>query len=809
MDLHYMTEEKEKIIMSIKSLAGYTQYSKYAKFLHEKKRRETWGELVDRVFAMHEEKFDSKINDFRDDFEWVKSLVKKKRVLGSQRALQFGGPPILRHNEKIYNCCATYIDRPRAFQESLFLLLCGCGVGFSVQKHHVNKLPKIRARDKGKKTFIIPDTIEGWADALGVLLSSYFVKENPFYVYDLQFEHDSFSGYEVEFDYSFIRPKGSTISWGGKAPGPDGLKNSLNKISKLLDGVIESGINKLRPIHVYDILMHSSDAVLSGGIRRSACLTLFSHDDDEMINAKTGDWFVKNPQRGRSNNSALLVRDEITKEQFSKLMKSVKEFGEPGFIWAEDTESLFNPCVEINLRGYDDNGNSGFEFCNLCEINMKKCSTEQDFYDSCRAAAILGTLQASYDSFPYLGEVTENIVKKEALLGVSMTGMMDNPEISFNPEIQRNGAEIIKKVNKQFSKLIGINQAARTCCVKPSGSASCLLGSSSGIHPNHSKRYIRRVQGNKLEFPVKVFKEYNPLAVEESVWSANNTDVVISFLCEVPDGAKTKNQMGAIEFLEYVKLTQQNWVESGTNKNLCVKPFMRHNVSNTITVKDDEWDEVEEYIYKNRNYFAGISLLPYSGDLDYPQSPFTTVLNDKEIVLTYGEGSLFASGLIVDGQHVFDNNLWAACDCALGMGQKIEDEEMPKEPFMPHKNGYNNKEWSKKLAEYASDLLKYHEDKEKYDMVEMKKDWIRRFNKFADRYCEGNKKKCAHMLKHVSIWKLWLDLSREYKDIDWFSVEEESYEIDVSSLAGQSCAGGKCDLGDLGNSIEESQKKVS
>lgn len=770
--------------MSIKALQEYTRYSKYSKYIKEKNRRETWEEQIERIFDMHRQKFGTKIEDFKEEFEFAKNMVLKKRVLGSQRALQFGGEPILKKNAKLYNCTVSYIDRPRFFQECMYLLLCGCGTGFSVQKHHVEKLPPIVRRNDETKTFIIPDSIEGWADAIGVLMSSYFmINESPF---------PEYSKTKVIFDYSLIRPAGASLSWGGKAPGPKGLKQAIEKIESLIESRL-SETNapniKLRPIDAYDIIMHASDAVLSGGIRRSATICIFSHDDQEMITAKTGDWFIKNPQRGRSNNSVLLIRNETTEEQFKTLMQSVKEFGEPGFIWSDSKEALYNPCVEIGMQAYDENGNSGWQFCNLCEINMKKCKTEEEFYNVCKAAAIIGTMQSAYDKFDYLGPVTESIVKREALLGCSMTGMMDSPDIAFDPKVQRHGAKIILDINEKISKIIGINKCARATCVKPAGSTSCLLGSASGIHPHHARRYFRRVQANVNETPLKYFQLHNPKAVEKSVWSNTGTDMVISFLCEVPEGARIKNQLDATALLEHVKLTQQNWVEYGTRHDSCTQPWLRHNVSNTITVKEDEWDTVTQFIFKNRKWFAGISLLPISGDLDYPQAPFASVLSEKEIVDTYGEGALFASGLIVDGLSVFDDNLWAACDSAIGVGEKIESIEKPQEPTRPAKNGYTDKQHAEKLIVYANDLKNFYELVEKYSKIEKKLDWIRRFKQFAERYVKGDLRKCSHMLKHVSLWKQWLDLKREYQDVDWSLCYEEDFQIDVTSLAGAACSG--------------------
>lgn len=783
--------------MSIKVLREYTRYAKYAKYNKEAKRRETWEEQVNRVFGMHEEKFKDKISTFKEEFDFAKEMVNKKLILGSQRALQFGGIAILSKEARMYNCTVSYCDRPRFFQEAMWLLLCGCGVGFSVQTHHIAKLPKLAPLTGKTVTFKVPDTIEGWSDAIGILINSYFGKEGIF---------EDYRSKRVEFDFSEIRPAGAPLSWGGKAPGPDGLKSSLEKIRSVLETALNNKQEYLRPIDAYDVIMHASDAVLSGGIRRSATICLFSVDDTEMINAKTGDWFIKNPQRGRSNNSAILIRNKTSREQFGTLMKSVKEFGEPGFVWVDDTEALYNPCVEIGMRAYDEQGNTGWQFCNLCEINMKKCKTEKDFLLACKGAAILGTLQAAYDNFPYLGEVTNRIVKREALLGVSMTGMMDSPEIAFDPEIQKKGAKEVLRVNAEFAPKVGINVCARATCVKPAGSTSCLLGTASGIHPHHARRYFRRVQSNVMEYPLQYFEAHNPRAVEKSVWSNTGTDKVITFLCEVPEGARTKNQLVATELLEHVKLTQQNWVEYGTRKDVCVAPWLRHNVSNTITVLPEEWDGVENFIYDNRKWFAGISLLPASGDLDYPQAPFCKVLDYKEIVAEYGEGALFASGLIVDGQRAFNDNLWAACDCALGIGEKLELPPKPEEPAMPVKNGYTDKVFAEKLKVYTEALNKYLVDKENHEIISLKLDWNRRFTQFADRYVEGNKRKCSHLLKYVSLWKQWIDLKREYVDVDWSLALEEEHEIDVSTIGGEACAGGKCDIGDLGKKIEETKQ---
>ena len=346
----------------------------------------------------------------------------------------------------------------------------------------------------------------------------------------------------------------------------------------------------------------------------------------------------------------------------------------------------------------------------------------------------------------------------------------------------------IKKTNAKIAKIIGINPAARTSCIKPAGTTSCVLGTASGIHPHHAKRYIRRVQANKLEFPAQYFKSINPLAVEDSVWSANGTDVVLSFLCEVPVGAITKNNLSATELLDKVKLTQQNWVEAGTNKHLCRIPSLRHNVSNTITVKPDEWDDVEQYIYQNRKWFAGISLLPYSGDKDYPQAPFTTILDEKELAREYGKGTPFASGLIVAGLEAFNNNLWAACDCALGQGEELPDiDEL--DPGEPNVLKINSRK-----CDYEAHIA-WLDKKSIYDEVKLKYEWVRRLEKFANNYFEGDNRRATYCLKDVHNWKLWCDLSREYKEVDWDSViEEDEFAEAVDTMGAQACSGGACEI---------------
>jgi ribonucleoside-triphosphate reductase len=771
-------------------------------------KKETWDDAVDRVMNMHAKKYANIIAtqpELAGLIEKATKSYKKKLILGSQRGLQFGGDQIFKHNVRLYNCATSYCDRVEVFREILYVLLCGAGAGISVQYHHVNKLPLIQTRDENNtKTYVIPDSIEGWADALGVLIASYTRQDEKFKEY---------WGVQIRFDYSLIRPKGAKISGGFKAPGPDGLKAALEKIESLLQArLIASGTPyRLKPIDCYDVICHSSDAVLSGGVRRSALIILFSKTDEEMLNAKTGNWFVNNKQRARSNNSVVLLKNEVTEQEFNYIFEKVKQFGEPGFVFLDSTEHLFNPCVEAGMmpKLILQNGQelSGWQFCNLNEINGAQCTTEEIFYEACETAAILGTLQAGWTDFsPYLTTVTEEIVAKEALLGVSITGMCNNPDILFNAEMQKRGATIVKETNIKVAALLGINPAARTTNIKPSGNSSVVLGSASGVHGEHSRMYFRNVQVNKQEYLGEVLKGYNPSMFEESVWSANKTDWAVSFPIIAPEQSLFKEDLMGVKQLELVKLTQQNWVEYGTNLDACVDKTLRHNVSNTINV--DDWDAVGQYIYENRHYFAGISLLSASGDKDYAQAPFTSVYTPKQLMKEYGDAVMFASGLIVDGLAAFNNNLWAACDTVLGWGEKLE---YTKEEIQAEIEKFESKDLWERLGIRGKALRILVKSGEKPTIEEygsfmnerfrdtvynytLKKDWVRRFKKFARNYLDNDMKRTSYCLKDVQNWHKWCKITMEYEPIDYEHLEWAEEFIDVDSLAGQACSGGQCEI---------------
>lgn len=723
-------------------------YMGYSRWKDEECRYETWDESVERVMNMHREKYSSLMSPELEEYiSFAEQAYKDKAVLGAQRALQFGGKQILDKEARAYNCTVSYCDRAAFFQEAMYMLLCGCGVGFSVQTHHIAKLPKIKKRyEKKVKVFTVPDSIEGWADAFGVLLSSYFEDGGTF---------PEYKGCQVHFDFSKIRPRGALISGGFKAPGPDGLRTALIKCESLLDEIVDGTHEPvpMKTITAYDFVMHMSDAVLSGGVRRSATICVFDKDDDLMLKAKTGDWFVNNAQRGRSNNSAMLLRDELTRDEWANIMKSVKDFGEPGFIFSDSKEFLFNPCVEIGMLPITKDGESGFQVCNLTEINGGQCVDKESFMRACKAASILGTLQAGYTDFKYLTEATKKITEREALLGVSITGFMNNPDVLFNKQNMIDGSKVVKDINLVMSKLIKINQSARTTCAKPSGNASVILGTASGIHGEHSPKYLRNVQMNIEDEVTKVITKTNPKMVEASIWSSSGQDVVVSFPVESKEGSIYKSDLLGVKQLDYVKLAQQYWVEGGTNVELCVHPSLRHNISNTITV--DSWEEVEEYIYNNRQWFAGISLLSSMGDRAYVQAPFTEVFTAQQVLEMYGEASMFASGLIVEALHAFNNNLWMACDTAMGFGMKLDPEE-------------------------SSDLLK--------------RDWVRRAKKFANNFFKGDVMQMTFCLKDCHNLHKWVTINQNFVNVD-FSTElsQQSYtEVDTMGSAG--CAGGTCEI---------------
>ena len=662
-------------VVGSRLMSAFNFKSKYARYLSDSLRRETWIESNDRMFNMHLDRYRDLLSyDDLVDLANVAQEVKDKKLLGSQRALQFGGKGVESHNLRIYNCAVSYCDRPRFFAECFYMLLCGCGTGFSVQKHHVAQLPDLAVHRAGvlhpefTYPYVIEDSIEGWADSLNVLVNFYLQVLDEYGLV-----HDEA---RPEFDFSQIRERGAPLSVGGTAPGPEPLRRALQKIEIIFQRCIANGQTQLRPIDAYDIIMHAADAVLSGGVRRSATIAVFSPDDEDMIYAKTGNWYLENKQRARSNNSAALVRNQDNLENFKVLMKAVREFGEPGFIFLSSTEHLYNPCVEVGMCPIlirDPNGNivdeytldlvdfskrsehvakgytfvSGWQCCNLTELNASLWTTREEALRAARSGAILGTLQAGYTDPGYLLPESQLIIEREALLGVSMTGMMDNPDFAFDPELQRDMAKVVLETNAIWAKKIGINSAARGTCVKPAGNSTVILSDkyllASGINPHKtSSRMLRRVQIHKDD-PVGIwFEKFNPHMIEESVWSANQTDNVITFPITIREGALSIDDMDAVEFLEYVRSTQQNWVISGTARPMSCEG-LTHNVSNTCDVKPEEWSDVGRYIYNNRDSFSGLSLLGRSGDYMYRQAPMQRIVFESELADMFGSSNVGAA----------------------------------------------------------------------------------------------------------------------------------------------------------------------
>jgi ribonucleoside-diphosphate reductase alpha chain len=571
--------------LSNKILSDITVHMKYAKFLPKENRRETWEELVTRNKEMHQKKYPT----IKDEIEEVYKMVYDKKILPSMRSLQFGGKPIEISPNRIYNCAYLPIDHVDAFSETMFLLLGGTGVGFSVQKHHVDALPEIRKPNPNRsRRYLIGDSIEGWADAIKVLVESYFGTKSS----------------TPTFDFSDIRQKGALlVTSGGKAPGPQPLKDCIHNIKKVLDAK-EDG-DKLSPIEVHDMVCHIADAVLAGGIRRAALISLFSADDDEMISCKSGAWWELNAQRGRANNSAVLLRHKVTKEFFLDLWKRIElsGAGEPGIYFSNDKDWGTNPCCEIGLRPY--------QFCNLCEVNASDIESQEDFEKRVRGAAFIGTLQAGYTDFHYLRDVWKRTTQKDALIGVGMTGIGSGVVLGYD---MKSAAKAVKEENERVANLIGINKAARTTTVKPSGTSSLVLGTSSGIHAWHNDYYIRRIRVGKNEAIYTYLSINHPELVEDEIFRPHDT-AVISIPQKSPEGSILRYE-SPFELLDRVKKVSQEWIKYGHRGGQNT-----HNVSATISLKEEDWELAGEWMWENRKHYNGLSVLPYNGGT-YQQAPF-------------------------------------------------------------------------------------------------------------------------------------------------------------------------------------------
>jgi len=568
--------------LASKILSDVTVHMKYAKFIPELNRRENWDEIVTRNANMHIKRFPQ----LKDEIKSAYQLVHDRKILPSMRSMQFGGKPVMINNARLYNCCYLPMDSYESFSEVMFLLLSGTGVGYSVQNHHIDKLPEIRKPTKTRR-YLVGDSIEGWADAVKVLMKAYFAGRSlPL------------------FDFSDVRPKGARlITSGGKAPGPEPLHDCLHNLRKVLDRK-EDG-EKLTSFEVHEINCYIADAVLSGGIRRSAMISLFDLDDEEMLTCKFGNWWETKAHLARSNNSAVIVRHKIDKETFMDLWKKIEasKSGEPGFFFTNDKDWGMNPCAEISLRPY--------QFCNLVTINASDVVDQEDYNARAKAAAFIATLQASYTDFHYLRDIWKKTTEREALIGVSMTGIASGKVLDLS---MKEAANVVKEENKRVADLIGIKPAARTTTVKPEGTSSLVLGSSSGIHAWHNSHYIRRVRVGKNEAIYNYLLQNHPEIVEDEFFKPTQ-QAVIEIPQKAPEGAITR-QESAMQLLSRVQTVWSDCVRAGHRKG-----ENKNNVSTTVSIKDDEWDKVGEWMWVNRNMYTALSVLPFD-DHTYTQAPF-------------------------------------------------------------------------------------------------------------------------------------------------------------------------------------------
>lgn len=761
----------------------YVFLSKYSQ-THDGKK-ETWQEAVNRVMDMHLKRYSGMVKpedeaEFSKMFAHAYSLYSEQRVLGAQRALQYGGELMLEKHARFYNCSSTYVDRVRVFEEIMYLLLCGAGTGYSVQHVHTDRLPVPKGFDNSKQAekFVIPDTIEGWAEAVGKMMTAYY-----------------YGGADIEFDYSAIRPKGAYIRGGFKAPGPEPLRQAIEKCHHIITRI--KG-RKLRPFELHYLICICANSVVTGGVRRSAMISIFDADDAEMAACKTGNWIATMPELCRSNNSAAILPD-TPKEVFDSIYENTKLYGEPGFVFIDSPWFVYNPCGEVGMfpQIKDENGDyhTGWGFCNLAEINGGKVKTVEDFYAACEAASTICTLQAGYTNFRVLEKWSQLIAERDALIGVGITGLCENPDILFDPEVQKRGAQIVVETNKKIARMIGINEAARCTVVKPSGNSSQLLGTLSGITAGHARHYIRHIQAADTEQAVQEWERVNPDMVEASVW-APDREKVIAFPVTLPEGALLKQNLTAIEFLKYVLLTKQNWIEYGTNlthPSTLDNPKLRMNVSNTCTVRPDEWNEVREFLWEHRNQFGGISLLSSFGDLDYPQAPYTEVLDEVELAERYGAGAILSSGLIVDANDVF-KDVWEACNAAMGLAPQlltINDKQIADFVVENIKDGRFLVDIDGICFSDVNCVIDYLKRR-----VERRLDWVRRFNSFADKYMESDRQKTSYCLKHVNAYHKWQAICRmkpvSYDNIVW----EEPLKQAGSEIA-TACAGGACSIEEM------------
>ena len=769
-----MTESK-------RALSDYIYQSKYSLYREDLGRKEVWEESVERIHQMHLTHLGihapAALQDewFMEQLHEAIDYYKQKKFVGSQRNLQFGGEPVLKSSAKSYNCSYSHCDRLEVFRETEWLLLSGCGCGLSVEQAHVDKLPDLLPLEElleESEVFRIPDSIEGWSDAIHRLLEFFFVPGTT----------------RPVFDYTDIRPKGSKIAGRFLAPGPDGLRIALDNIRKLLREAVTAGQRRLSALQCTDIIAHLADSVLSGGVRRSALMILFSPEDEEMVNCKHGDWFSTNPQRARFNMSAALDRGQVAREVYERLFEAMRTSGDPGLYWRDEFGIGCNPCCEIGFRPVDQYGNTGWQVCNLVSINGLCCTTEEEFYKICRCASTLATVQATYMDFAYLSPATRNIIESDPLIGVSIGGIMNNPQVLTNPNILSVGAMQVRQQNAKVARILGINPATRTTCVKPDGTVSLLLGMTSGIHGAYAKRYLRSVEANIEEPNLKAYEEANPKAVQPNIFKPT-TDKKIFFPIEESEETLLRSELAGLKLLEYVKLVQQSWVIPGmTDMNSPIK----NNVSNTVDVPNDQWDVVRDWVWENQDYIAGVTFLSSYGDMDLPQAPMCRVATPEEILREYGVGSMFASGLVVEAIEVF-GDLWKACESAQGRGEQLFVSDHALVDYL-QKNDLDEATITEDERKHILATLNAKLN-DKVENLAAKRDIVRRIIKFAANYCRGDVYKAVNLLKSVNNLHLFEVLKKTYKPVDWKLVDFGGKRYaNADEQASQSCVGGACEI---------------
>lgn len=633
-------------------MAEYVFLSKYSQ-RKEDGILENWNETVDRIYGMHEVKL-KELGLFDDatksSLNKAKEFEYNRVILSSQRCRQFASSNknsgILKHEAKIYNCSSTLIDRPAVFGEMMYLLLCGCGVGYSLRKEYINKLPEVKAHTLPMVKFTIPDSIEGWSDAINELMNGWF------------------GGYEVRLIYSDIRPEGALIDGKFIAPGPKPLHDGVVKINEIMNGAIG---RKLNSIEIHDILCHIASSVVSGGVRRSAMIAMFDKDDELMLRAKTGSWWKENPQRVFANNSILTTRDEnVSYEEIKRTLSFVRQFGEPGFVNVPSYDYVVNPCGEIVMKptiSFEENGKTvqetGFAFCNLVEINNKAIENEEMFYEACKSATFIATVQSLYIDFKYIGRASKLIAQRDRAIGVSITGFYENNNL--NKHVLETGAKLVTIENGRWSALFKINRSKYCTTVKPSGNASCILGlTCSGIHPAHDNKYLRRIR-------IKTYSpEYVALKDTPMVKDLFGDEAVITFPIESSASVRTKDTISAVEHLKYISMVKHFWINKGS-----IVEHMSNNVSSTVEVKDNEWDEVAAVYYMNRHLFTGVTFLPSFGDMVYDNAPFQRLSNEalcKEYndILSYiKENEVDFNAIMSNRENIYSGDM-VAQGCAGG-----------------------------------------------------------------------------------------------------------------------------------------------